>query len=217
MSMYKVVPYEAARIYSIVVLPKSVPLNNRKFSRCAIVHRESTSNKAPSYTNLRGGFTNPLNREGEDSLKLRFFDQTKHMAYEIKHFYQDFIGNKEVQESQRKVHDLQHKLNILIDKRSSCEFEVIEIKKQLAELNSSQQTVSREDAQYIELLKQEFKLHSEKQRLDSLIEVMNYEHQLMLMQLTHAFNDVHLKERQEANNIRLVKLFLTTIVAVLGF
>uniref|UniRef100_A0A182MNA7 Uncharacterized protein n=1 Tax=Anopheles culicifacies TaxID=139723 RepID=A0A182MNA7_9DIPT len=137
--------------------------------------------------------------------------------YDLKHFYEDFVGNGEVQESQSKVKELQHKLNVLIDRRSACELELIEVKKQLAELNSTQQTVSRGDAQYIELLKQEFKLYSEKQRLDGLLEVLNTEHQLLLMQLTHAFNDVHTKERQEANNVRLVKLFFATLVAVLGF
>uniref|UniRef100_A0A182VY74 Coiled-coil domain-containing protein 51 n=1 Tax=Anopheles minimus TaxID=112268 RepID=A0A182VY74_9DIPT len=137
--------------------------------------------------------------------------------YEIKHFYQNFIGNGEMQESQSKVNALQHKLSVLTEKRSSCEFELIDVKKQLAELNSSQQLVSREDAQYVELLWQEFKLNSEKQRLDSLLEVINNEHRMVLMQLTHAFNDVHAKERQEANKLRLVKLFFTTLVAVLRF
>ena len=60
-------------------------------------------------------------------------------------------------------------------------------------------------------------LLSEKQRLDGLIGLLNYEHQLLLMQLTHALNEVHAKERHEANTLRLVKVFLTTLVAVIGF
>lgn len=144
-------------------------------------------------------------------------DQANHIAYSIKHFYEDFVGNREVQEAHNKVRDLQHKLSVLIDKRNMCEFDLIEVKKQLADVNSFQQTVSREDLQYIELLKQEFKIFSEKQRLESLIEVLNYEHQLLLMQLTYALNDTHVKERQEASNARLVKLFFTTLAAMLGF
>uniref|UniRef100_A0A182PBA7 Coiled-coil domain-containing protein 51 n=1 Tax=Anopheles epiroticus TaxID=199890 RepID=A0A182PBA7_9DIPT len=139
------------------------------------------------------------------------------MMYSIKHFYEDFTGNSDVKKAQSKVGDLQHKIDIVMEKRSISECELIEVKKQLADLNSSQQDVTREDVDYLDLLKKEFKIHSQKQRLEGLIEVQNYEHQLLLMQLTHALNEVHAKERHEANTLRLIKLCLTTLVAVMGF
>uniref|UniRef100_A0A182KB25 Uncharacterized protein n=1 Tax=Anopheles christyi TaxID=43041 RepID=A0A182KB25_9DIPT len=189
-----------------------------RFFQSSATHADNIlkrSEKLSSYDGLREGFVHPL--ETEKSMKLRFVEQGKLTMYHIKHFYEDFTGNSEVKEAQSKVSELQHKLDIVMDKRNNSELELIEVKKQLAELNSSQQKVTREDIQYLDLLKTEFKLFSEKQRLDSLIEVLSYEHQLLLMQLTHALNEVHAKERHEANTLRLIKLLLTTLVAVIGF
>lgn len=244
MALREMIFKDAVRMYSQLLIINPLPVNSNRCIATQQGNLSKGSGQSSSYDSLPEGFAHPFVTHGQSSLKLRFTEQGRLMIYNIKHFYEDFTGNSEVREAQSKVNDLQHKLDIVMDKRNTSELELIEVKKQLAELNSSQQNVTHQDIEYLDFLKKEFKvrtchprsrdivLHSgiityssppllqllsEKQRLDGLIGLLNYEHQLLLMQLTHALNEVHAKERHEANTLRLVKVFLTTLVAVIGF
>uniref|UniRef100_A0A182NSQ4 Uncharacterized protein n=1 Tax=Anopheles dirus TaxID=7168 RepID=A0A182NSQ4_9DIPT len=207
-----------------MVLLKSVSYNVGK--QMCIVFVRGVATQQPNGSNSDShhhsndkhyrSFANPLVKEDGFSLKVGFIENGKEIMYSIKHFYDDFVGHSVVKEAQARVNDVQHEVSVLLEKRNTSEFEIVEVAKQLATVQAAQHSVTREDREYLELMKTEFVLSSEKHRLDGMVKILNAEHQMLLLRLTHALNDVHAKERQEASSVRLVKLFFTAIVALIG-
>ncbi|KFB51874.1 AGAP003838-PA-like protein [Anopheles sinensis] len=183
-------------------------------------HRQCRSkheSKLNSYDSYPDSMLHPMVKGTGGSFKWDITEPTRQTLYKLKDFIDEFTGGVAVRESQQKVNELQDKVSELLDKRSKTELKLLEVKKKVTDVNAAQHTVSHGDVNYFGLLREEFLLKSEKQNLENMLEVLSHEHQVLLLQLTHALSDVHAKERQEVNNMRVIKLFLTIVLGIAGF
>lgn len=169
-----------------------------------------------SYDSYPDSMLHPMVKGAGGSLKWDITEPAKQTIYKLKDFYDEFTGAVAVRASLQKVNELQDKVSGLLDKRIKIELQLFEVKRKVIDVNAAQHTVSQEAINYVDLLREEFLLKSEKQNLENMLEVLSHEHQVLLLQLTHALNDVHAKERQEVNNVRVIKLFLTIVLGIAG-
>ncbi|XP_058119165.1 uncharacterized protein LOC131261212 [Anopheles coustani] len=179
--------------------------------------RSKNETKLSSYDSYPDSMLHPMVKGTGGSFKWDITEPAKLTLYKLKDFIDEFTGGVAVRESQQKVNELQNKVSGLLDKRSKTELKLFEVKKKVTDVNAAQQSVSRDDINYFDLIREEFLLKSEKQNIENLLEVLSHEHQVLLLQLTHALSDVHAKERQEVNNMRVIKLFLTIVLGIAGF